>query len=68
MHQLEVAYSIAKNNQVIDGRNFKAKGVYDKSNCKDIRPSTYLSRKEMQSVFFTGQLAYNNNPSWMLQA
>ncbi|NMC38792.1 MAG: SusC/RagA family TonB-linked outer membrane protein [Bacteroidales bacterium] len=49
-----------RDNQVIDGRNFKAKGVYDISNCKDIRPSTYLSRKEMQSVFFTGQLAYNN--------
>ncbi len=49
-----------RNNQIIDGRNFKAKGVFDISNCQDIRPSTYLSRKEMQSVYFTGQLAYNN--------
>lgn len=49
-----------RNTQTIDGRDFKAKGVYDISNCKDLRPSTYLSRKEMQSVFFTGQLAYNN--------
>ncbi|HOF21848.1 MAG TPA: TonB-dependent receptor, partial [Bacteroidales bacterium] len=30
------------------------------SNCTDIRPYTWLSRKQMQSVFFTGQLAYNN--------
>ncbi|HPM18540.1 MAG TPA: SusC/RagA family TonB-linked outer membrane protein, partial [Bacteroidales bacterium] len=49
-----------RNNQTIDGRKFKAPGVYDISNCLDLRPSTYLSRKEMQSVFFTGQLAYNN--------
>lgn len=49
-----------RNNQTIDGRKFKAPGVYDISNCLDLRPGTYLSRKEMQSVFFTGQLAYNN--------
>jgi TonB-linked SusC/RagA family outer membrane protein len=49
-----------RNTQTIDGRNFKANDVFDISNCQDIRPSTYLSKKEMQSVFFTGQLAYNN--------
>ena len=49
-----------RNNQTLDGRVFKAPGVYDISNCQDIRPDTYLSRKEMQSVFFIGQIAYNN--------
>jgi TonB-linked SusC/RagA family outer membrane protein len=49
-----------RNTQTIDGRNFKAEDVFDISNCQDIRPSTYLSRKEMQSVFFMGQLVYNN--------
>jgi TonB-linked SusC/RagA family outer membrane protein len=49
-----------RNNQEIDGRNFKAPGVYDVSNCQEIRPSTYLSRKEMQSVYFMGQVAYAN--------
>jgi TonB-linked SusC/RagA family outer membrane protein len=47
-----------RNSQTLDGRNFKAKDVYDISNCQDIRPNTYLSRKEMQSVFFMGQLSY----------
>jgi TonB-linked SusC/RagA family outer membrane protein len=49
-----------RNYQTIDGRNFKSDGVFDISNCQDIRPDTYLSKKEMQSVYFTGQLAYNN--------
>lgn len=49
-----------RNTQTIDGRNFKAEDVFDISNCQDIRPSTYLSRKEMQSVYFMGQLVYNN--------
>jgi TonB-linked SusC/RagA family outer membrane protein len=49
-----------RNYQTIDGRNFKSEGVYDISNCQDIRPDTYLSKKEMQSVYFTGQVAYNN--------
>ena len=49
-----------RNNQSLDGRNFKAPGVYSISNCKDIRPSTYISKKEMQSVYFMGQVAYNN--------
>jgi hypothetical protein len=46
--------------QSLDSRVFKATGVYDVSNCKDIRPYSYFSRKEMQSVYFTGQVAYNN--------
>ena len=46
--------------QSLDSRVFKAPGVYDVGNCKDIRPYSYLSRKEMQSVYFTGQLAYAN--------
>jgi TonB-linked SusC/RagA family outer membrane protein len=49
-----------RNTQTIDGRVFKAPDVFDISNCTDIRPDTYLSRKEMQSVYFMGQLAYNN--------
>jgi outer membrane receptor protein involved in Fe transport len=49
-----------RNTQTLDGRNFKADDVFDISNCQDIRPYTYMSRKEMQSVYFLGQLAYNN--------
>ena len=49
-----------RNTQSLDGRNFKAEGVYDISNCQDIRPYTYMSRKEMQSVYFIGQVAYKN--------
>ena len=44
----------------LDARKLKAPGVYDISNCTDIRPSTSLSKKEMQSVFLTGQVVYNN--------
>lgn len=46
--------------QSLDGRNFKAPGVYDVSNCKDVRPYSFLSKKEMQSVYFMGQVAYAN--------
>ena len=46
--------------QTLDSRKLKAAGVYDVSNCTDIRPSTSIYKKEMQSVFFTGQVAYNN--------
>ena len=49
-----------RDNMFLDGRNFKAPGVYHISNAQDIRPSTYLTRKVMQSVFFTSQLAYKN--------
>ncbi len=44
----------------LDGRNFKADGVFDIANCIDIYPYTYISKKEMQSVYATAQLAYNN--------
>jgi TonB-linked SusC/RagA family outer membrane protein len=47
-----------RNTQSIDGRNFKTIDVFDISNCQDIRPYTYMSRKEMQSVYFMGQLSY----------
>ncbi len=43
-----------------DAREFKAKNVWDISNFVDIRPGSSLYEKEMQSVFFTGQLAYKN--------
>ncbi|VAW21284.1 Outer membrane TonB-dependent transporter, utilization system for glycans and polysaccharides (PUL), SusC family [hydrothermal vent metagenome] len=43
-----------------DARNFKAPGVYHVSNAQDIRPSAYLWQKEMQSVYFTGQLSYKD--------
>ncbi|NOY37303.1 MAG: SusC/RagA family TonB-linked outer membrane protein [Chlorobi bacterium] len=43
-----------------DGRTFKADGVYDISNCQDIYPNYFISRKEMQSVYFMGQLGYKN--------
>jgi TonB-linked SusC/RagA family outer membrane protein len=43
-----------------DAREFKAKDVYDISNFNDIRPSSRLYEKEMQSVFFTGQIGYKN--------
>lgn len=43
-----------------EGRNFKAPGVYHISNVEDILPWDYFSEKEMQSVFFTGQVGYQN--------
>ena len=43
-----------------DAIGFKSKDVYDVSNFNDIRPSSGLYQKEMQSVFFTGQVAYKN--------
>ncbi len=43
-----------------DAREFKADGVYDISNFEDIRTSSNLYEKEMQSVFFTGQIGYKN--------
>jgi TonB-linked SusC/RagA family outer membrane protein len=44
----------------VEGRNFYAPGVYHISNVADVRPSRFFSEKEMQSVFFTGQLGYRN--------
>lgn len=43
-----------------DARDFKADGVYHVSNAQDIRPSNFLWEKEMQSLYFMGQLAYKN--------
>ncbi|RLD33972.1 MAG: SusC/RagA family TonB-linked outer membrane protein, partial [Bacteroidetes bacterium] len=43
-----------------DGRNFKADGVYDISNCQEFYPNYYLSQKEMQSVYFNGRLGFRN--------
>ena len=49
-----------RDSQSMDARKFKATGVYHVSNCQTFFPSAYLWEKEMQSVFFTGQLAYKN--------
>ncbi len=43
-----------------EAREFKSKDVYHISNFNDIRPSFREYEKEMQSVFFTGQIAYQN--------
>jgi TonB-linked SusC/RagA family outer membrane protein len=43
-----------------DARSFKVPGAYHVSNAQDVRSSASLWRKEIQSVFFTGQLAYKN--------
>ena len=40
--------------QAWDARNFKAPGIYDVSNTKDVRPYYSLVKRELQSVFFTG--------------
>jgi len=49
-----------RDNQYMDARDLKAPGTYDVSNAQDFRPSQELWQKEMQSVFFNGQLAYKN--------
>jgi TonB-linked SusC/RagA family outer membrane protein len=49
-----------RDNQYMDARNLKAEGVYHVSNAQDLRPSQGLWEKEMQSVFFSGQLGYKN--------
>lgn len=43
-----------------DARNFKAEGIYDISNTKDVRPYYSLVKRELQSIFFTGQIGYKN--------
>ncbi len=43
-----------------EAREFKSKDVYHISNFNDIRPGYREYEKEMQSVFFTGQIAYQN--------
>jgi hypothetical protein len=43
-----------------DARDFKVKDVWTVSNFNDVRPSFNLTEKEMQSVYFTGQVAFKN--------
>jgi TonB-linked SusC/RagA family outer membrane protein len=52
--------SFRQDNMRWDARQFKSTGVYHISNFHDIRPSSSLYEKEMQSVFFTGQVAYKD--------
>jgi len=49
-----------RDTESMDARDLKAPGVYSISNAQDLRPSSYLWEKEMQSVFFMGQIAYKN--------
>lgn len=42
------------------GRDLKSPGVYDISNANVVLPDENLRRKEIQSVFFMGQLGYKN--------
>lgn len=44
----------------LNGIGLNAAGVYNISNARVISPEQYLYQKEMQSVFFTGQIGYNN--------
>ena len=46
--------------QGMDARSLKAEGVYHVSNAQTYYPSSSLWQKEIQSVFFTGQVAYKN--------
>jgi len=43
-----------------NGYRLKAPKVYNIGNCTEIQNSEYLSRKEIQSVYFTGQVGYKN--------
>jgi TonB-linked SusC/RagA family outer membrane protein len=43
-----------------DARNFKVADVFHVTNANDVRADYNLWRKEIQSVFFTGQVAYKN--------
>jgi TonB-linked SusC/RagA family outer membrane protein len=49
-----------RDTESMDARNLKAPDVYSITNAQDLRPSNYLWEKEMQSVYFIGQLAYKN--------
>lgn len=49
-----------RDSEYMDARELKAAGVYNVSNATDIRPSSYLWQKQMQSAYFMGQLAYKN--------
>ena len=44
----------------LDARNLKVPGVYNVSNAVDIRPSSALREKEIQSLYAMGQLSYKN--------
>ncbi len=49
-----------RDTESMDARDLKAPGVYSVTNAQDLRPTSYLWEKEMQSVYFIGQLAYKN--------
>ena len=49
-----------RDTESMDARNLKAPGVYSITNAEVFYPSSYLWEKEMQSVYFLGQLAYKN--------
>lgn len=43
-----------------DARDLKVEDLYQISNAQDVRPSSSLREKEIQSLFFMGQFAYKN--------
>ena len=43
-----------------EGSNLNYDNLYHISNAKIVSPTNYLGRKEVQSAFFSGELAYNN--------
>ncbi len=43
-----------------DARDLKVPGVYNISNAVDVRPSSFLREKEIQSLYALGQLAYKD--------
>ncbi|MEN8230002.1 MAG: SusC/RagA family TonB-linked outer membrane protein [Bacteroidota bacterium] len=49
-----------RDREYMDARELRAEGVYNVSNAADLRPSSSLWEKEMQSVYFMGQLGYKN--------
>ncbi|PID92597.1 MAG: hypothetical protein CSA96_02305 [Bacteroidetes bacterium] len=49
-----------RDTEYMDARELKAKGVYNVSNAVDLRPDSYLWQKQMQSLYFIGQLAYRD--------
>jgi len=53
-------HNYRKEHMYWDAREFKSNGVYEISNFEDIRTSSSLYEKEMQSVFFTGQVGYKD--------
>jgi hypothetical protein len=49
-----------RDTESMEARNLKAPGVYSITNAQEFYPESYLLEKEIQSVFFLGQLAYKN--------